>query len=143
MDSSSRGDAQQENESKGRSCLQEDGGLSNCQSENSGRSSFHPFVCLQAVFSPVKTKFNLHPFTHCFSLPPPFTSPHPFAKTILSFKPAFPFFFLSSSSPYLFFLLSHNPSVTSSATQKARLHFDGLGHSCLSEHSPLKLQLPQ
>lgn len=59
---------------KGRSWHQEDGGLSNCQSENNGGSSFHPFVCSQTVFSPVKTKFNLHPFTHCFSVP---SSHHP------------------------------------------------------------------
>lgn len=52
----------------GRGCHQEDGELSNRQSENGARSSFHPFVCSQAVFSPVKTKFNLHPFSHCFSL---------------------------------------------------------------------------
>lgn len=78
-----------------------DGELSDRQSENSGRSSFHPFVCSQAVFSPVKTKFNLHPFTHCFSLPPP-RHPALFDETIVCFhRPSnltLPLLFLSSFS---------------------------------------------
>lgn len=47
------------------------------QSGNSGRSSFHLFVCSQAVFAPVKTKFNLHPFIHCYSLLSASASPQP------------------------------------------------------------------
>lgn len=102
---------------RGRGRHQEDGELSNRQSENSDRSSFHPFVCSEAVFSSVKTKFNLHPFIHIhFSLPS--TLPHPFAKTIFCYSPPFPFFSLFF---YVLFFLS-TPSVTSATqTQKPTL----------------------
>lgn len=129
---------------KGRSWHQEDGGLSNCQSENNGGSSFHPFVCSQTVFSPVKTKFNLHPFTHCFSVP---SSHHPalllklFSASALPLK-LFPLPSLAFLS-HIFLILSHHSVTHSSSsthththilhTQKPLLRFTGLRHSCLSE----------
>lgn len=79
-----------------------DGEVPNRQSENSGRSSFHPFVCLQAVFSPEKTKFNLHPFTHTFFLPSLY---YPTLLPPLSSPSNLPFLFSHSPS---FFLLDQS-----------------------------------
>lgn len=98
---------------------QEDVEQSSCPSGNSGRSSFHLFVCSQAVFAPVKTKFNLHPFIHCYSVLSASASPQP--------KP------LSSSllpSLRLFLFLTHilQPFVflTISVKNIFQFHFAGL-----------------
>lgn len=72
---------------------QEDLERSSCQSGNSGGSSFHLFVCSQAVFVPVKTKFNLHPFILCYSLLSASASPQPkpLSSSILPSHLLFPF----------------------------------------------------
>lgn len=86
---------------RGRGCHQEDGELSNRQSENSGGASCHPFVCSQAVFSPVKTKFNLPSFHLLFFSPLYITPPFPpklFSASITLFFSLSGFVFLTTLS---------------------------------------------
>ena len=103
---------------KVRNCHRKDGGLSNYQREISGLS-FHPFVCSQAVSSPMKTKFNLLPFTHFFSLS--FTSSWPCTESIRFSYPPPPH--LLFTFPSLLFFLSSVLSVKSATRTRRKLCF--------------------
>lgn len=107
----------------GMGCCQEDVEWSNRQSENSSGSSFHLFVCSQAVFSPVKTKFNLHPFIHCYSPLSASAAATPAPQTIICFystlaRSLFSFFFLAHIPCLSYFLPLHQPSVERAQKRK-------------------------
>lgn len=101
---------------------QEDVQRSSCQSGNSGGSSFHLFVCSQAVFVPVKTKFNLHPFILCYSLLSASASPQPkpLSSSILPSHLLFPFPSLLSSG-----LSASSPHPLKALKNIFQFHFAG------------------
>lgn len=108
----------------GMGCRQEDVEWSNRQSENSSGSSFHLFVCSQAVFSPVKTKFNLHPFIHCYSPLSASAAATPTPKLLsASILPLHVVFLFSHSYPLSFVFLT-TPSATSVERAQERKTFN-------------------
>lgn len=122
----------------GMGCRQEDVEWSNRQSENSSGSSFHLFVCSQAVFSPVKTKFNLHPFIHCYSPLSAAAAATPTPQSIICFyftlARSLPFFSLISPVFRISYHSISHISRTCSKKKNFQFHFVGLRHSFLTEH---------
>lgn len=132
---------------KRRGLRQDDGGLSDRQSENSSRSTFHPFrslaggvlVCEGEIQSSSFHSSFLSPSTLPYSLeeknvlcPPPHTHTLTCSSLFLIRLPCLPFFLFLST-----------PSVTPAmhAHKKTLLRFVGLGHCCLSEHCVILFRL--
>lgn len=109
---------------------QEDVERSSRQSENSGRSSFHLFVCSQAMFAPVKTKFNLHPFIHCYSLLSASASPQP-KPLSSSLLPSHLFLPFPHSYPPAFRLFHHILEMCKKISFNFTLQAQGYGFSDL------------
>lgn len=94
----------------GRGRHQEDGWLSNRQSENSGRSSFHPFVWLTGSVLVCEDEIQSSSFHSLFFSPLHIAPPFLFSASIL-LEPTLPFF-------SIFFCLSFFSTVASATYTK-------------------------
>lgn len=121
-----RGTCREGKKKKGGACVRMMGDCPTVSQRTAAGQLFIPFVRSQAVFSFVKAKFNLHPFTQVFSPPPHYpilrrkkcSLPPPYTHTLTCSS-----LFLIRLPCLPFFLFLSTPSVTPAMhTHKKRLY---------------------